>query len=151
MGVIKPNKRKRSEFLHIRTLLGMSKQERADFSYADLRRFFKVSLWDRSHTCMGCKKEIKTFEEATLDHIIPRSKGGRTRLVNLQLMHKDCNSKKSSTITTRLSRRKFQKAMTAAPSHRNQPSRYELEKAGIMKPKTPPAMPSPLDPDVIGA
>lgn len=123
---IKPNKRPRSEFLHYRTLLGMSRQEQADFSWADLKRFFKVSLWDRSHKCAGCRKEIETFEEASLDHIIPRSKGGRTRLCNLQLMHMRCNSSKSSTITTRLPRRRFEKALCAAQSRRGQVTRREM-------------------------
>lgn len=124
--MIKPNKRPRTDFLHYRTLLGMSRQEQADFSYADLKRFFRVQLWDRSHRCAGCGKEIKSFEDATLDHIIPRSKGGRTRLVNLQLMHPRCNSKKSSNITTRLGRSKFMKALQPAQSRRGQKTRREL-------------------------
>jgi 5-methylcytosine-specific restriction endonuclease McrA len=112
--------------LHYRTLLGMSRQEQADFCWADMKRFFKVSLWDRSHTCKGCRKEIASFEDASLDHIIPRSKGGRTRLVNLQLMHRGCNSKKSSQITTRLSRSKFMKALQPADSLRGQKTRREM-------------------------
>lgn len=124
--MIKPNKRPRTEFLHYRTLLGMSRQEQADFSWADLKRFFKVSLWDRSHRCRGCGKEIEQFEDASLDHIIPRSKGGRTRLCNLQLMHKNCNSKKSNIITTILPRWRFQKALTAAQSRRGQKTRREM-------------------------
>lgn len=124
--MIKPSKRPRSEFLHYRTLLGMSRQEQADFSWADLRRFFKVSLWDRSRTCAGCLKPIETFDDASLDHIIPRSKGGRTRLCNLQLMHKNCNSRKSSQITTILPRNRFQKAMTPAQSRTGQKTRREM-------------------------
>lgn len=123
---VKPVKRPRSEFLHYRTLLGMSRQEQADFCWADMRRFFKVSLWDRSHTCRGCGKEINTFDDASLDHIIPRSKGGRTRLANLQLMHKGCNSKKSSNITTRLSHRQFMKATTPVDSLRGQLTRRQM-------------------------
>lgn len=124
--MLKPNKRHRQEFMHHRTLLGMSRQEQADFSYADLKRFFRVSLWDRSHKCMGCGKPIATFDEATLDHIIPRSKGGRTRLSNLQLMHAKCNSDKSSKITTVLSRKRFARAMRPVNSRRGQMTRREM-------------------------
>lgn len=126
----KPNKRARSEFLEVRTLLGMSKQDQVDFSYADLRRYFKVKLWDKSHICVGCEKEIKTFDEASIDHIIPRSKGGRTRWANVQLMHRNCNSKKSSKITVRLSSRRFAKALAPARSRRGQLTKYEIKKNG---------------------
>lgn len=124
--MIKPNKRPRTDFLHYRTLLGMPRQEQADFSYADLKRFFKVQLWDSSHRCAGCGKEIDSFDDATLDHIIPRSKGGRTRLVNLQLMHPKCNSTKSSKITNRLGRSKFMKCLQPAQSRRGQKTRREM-------------------------
>lgn len=128
---IKPNKRHRSEFLHYRTLLGMSRQEQCDFSYADLPRFFKVSLWDRSHTCKyeDCphpNREIETFEEATLDHIVPRSRGGRTRLSNLQLMHALCNTKKSDRMPARYRRNAFRPVQSRA----GQPTRY-MQKKGL--------------------
>jgi 5-methylcytosine-specific restriction endonuclease McrA len=35
-------------------------------------------------------------EESTLDHVIPRSAGGRTRLGNLVLACKSCNMRKGS-------------------------------------------------------
>lgn len=124
---IVPNRdRHRTEFLSVRTLLGMSRQDQADFSWVDLKRFFKVSLWDRSRKCAGCGKPIETFEEASLDHIIPRSKGGRTRLCNLQLMHMRCNSKKSSKIVNVLSRRRFAKAHQPAQSRTGQLTRREM-------------------------
>lgn len=100
---IKPNKnRHRSEFLHIRSLLGMNVQDQVDFSYADIKRYFRVLLWDRDHICKWDKcpypdRIIETFEESSLDHILPRSEGGRTRLSNLQLMHQDCNRKRGTT------------------------------------------------------
>lgn len=135
MSNFKPNKRHRSEFTHLRTLLGLSRQEQTDFSYADLRRYFRVKLWDKSHKCMYDKcpepnKLITEFEDATLDHIIPRSKGGRTRWANVQLMHRNCNSKKSSKIMTTMSRRRFLKATQPARSRRGQVTKYELKKRG---------------------
>lgn len=131
MGEIRPNKRHRSEFLHIRTLRGMSLQDQADFSWADLRRFFKVTLWDGDRTCPGCNREIEKFEDATLDHIIPRSKGGRTRLANLRLMHKRCNSRKGSKITVRLPGHRFLKALQPVNSLRGTVTKYEMKRLAV--------------------
>lgn len=103
----KPNKRPRSDFKNIVTLRGLSHQDRVDFAWNDMRRFFKVSLWDRYKHCKGCNKPFKSFEDATLDHIVPRSKGGRTRLSNLQLMHSRCNSRKTNKMPLKYSRRAF--------------------------------------------
>lgn len=133
-STLKPNKRPRSEFLHYRTLLGMSRQEQCDFSYADLKRFFRVQLWDRSHRCHYEKcpfpnQEILTFEESTLDHIVPRSKGGRTRLSNLQLMHATCNTKKSNKMPV-ISRRKYFKALRPVDSRRGQVRNIDLKRRG---------------------
>lgn len=124
---LRPNKdRHRTEFLEVRTLLGMSRQDQVDFSWHDLKRFYKVSLWDRSRTCAGCGKEIEKFQEASLDHIIPRSKGGRTRLCNLQLMHMRCNSKKASKIVSTLPKHIFAKAHTPPQSRVGQITRREM-------------------------
>lgn len=131
MSIIPNRGRKRAEFAHIRTLLGMSQQEQADFCWTDMKRFFKVTLWDRSHRCWWEKcgypdKTIASFEEATLDHIIPRSKGGRTRLANLQLMHAKCNSDRSSKPII-VSRWRYRKALTPPNSHKGQQTRYMKE------------------------
>jgi HNH endonuclease len=105
---IKPRKRPRKEFRDIRSLNGLSNQELSDFSFNDPRLFFKVRLWDRSHTCCFIRcphplRKIETFEEATLDHILPKSAGGRTRLANLQLMHRECNGAKGHDIPAQYS------------------------------------------------
>lgn len=104
---VKPNKRHRTEFLHIRTLKGMSPQEHADFCYADMRRYFKVLLWDKYRVCVGCDKPFNDFSEASLDHIVPKSKGGYTRLANLQLMHRVCNAKKTNKMPKQYSTKSF--------------------------------------------
>jgi len=125
MGTGKPTKRPASDFKGVTTLLGMSQQDRIDFAWNDLRRFFKVTLWDESHTCAfeNCPKPgrvIQTFDEATLDHIVPRSRGGHTRLANLQLMHSKCNSHKRSTMPKRFS----PKAFTPVASNIGSAARY---------------------------
>jgi len=47
--------------------------------------------------CGICKKEIRSGR-FTIDHKIPRSKGGRNLLSNLQLAHAKCNNLKSDAI-----------------------------------------------------
>lgn len=54
----------------------------------------KRLLWRHSHICGLCKEPIDSFEEATVDHIIPRARGGANRFDNLQLAHDACNSEK---------------------------------------------------------
>lgn len=107
LDCLKPNKRHPSEFKEVRTLKGMTRQEQADFSYADKKRFFKVLLWDENHTCSGCGKEIAIFEQASLDHIVPKSRGGFTRLANVRLMHRNCNSKKGDKMPENFSAKAF--------------------------------------------
>ena len=48
----------------------------------------------QDHKCALCKR-LFTYAELAGDHIKPWSKGGKTVLENLQLLCKDCNSKKS--------------------------------------------------------
>lgn len=43
--------------------------------------------------CQYCSLELKT-SEATLDHVLPRSRGGRTSWTNIVTCCKNCNRKK---------------------------------------------------------
>lgn len=85
----------KSNFSQITTLEGLSEDEVIIFSKCNLKRFFKVTLWDKSHLCAYCNKEINSIDSASLDHIVPRKYGGHLRLANLQLMHSKCNGIKS--------------------------------------------------------
>lgn len=121
MSTSKPNKRPTADFKNISTLVGMSAQDRIDFSWNEPKRFFKVTLYDKSKLCAWCLKPIDSVFKATLDHIVPRSRGGRTRLVNLQLMHSKCNSAgKKSQMPTRY----HPKAFTPTNSNRNSVTKY---------------------------
>lgn len=58
------------------------------------RRRRRETLWKRQNgKCANCGIDIK-LEEATLDHIIPRSKGGGNSLKNLEVLCQPCNYEK---------------------------------------------------------
>ena len=57
---------------------------------------FRKRLYDVSDTCQLCKNQIHSFEDSTVDHIIPYSKGGKTIESNGQLAHRGCNASKNA-------------------------------------------------------
>jgi hypothetical protein len=63
-------------------------------------RFFnfqlREELWQQSHSCQLCKNAIHSFEDSTVDHIVPYSKGGKTVPENGQLTHRSCNASKNA-------------------------------------------------------
>lgn len=107
MSTGKPQKRPSSDFKDIVTLVGLSEQDKIDFSWNKPKCFFRVMLYDTSNICKGCMRPIDNVFKATLDHIVPRSKGGRTRLANLQLMHSKCNSRKQNRMPSYFSSKAF--------------------------------------------
>lgn len=52
--------------------------------------------------CQECNEPVKD-DEVEFDHIIPYSKGGRSTVENLRLVHKGCNRKKSASLKDLLS------------------------------------------------
>lgn len=55
----------------------------------------KRHLWHLQHgLCFYCQTEV-AFEEATLDHFVPISRGGLTKTLNLVMACEDCNVAKS--------------------------------------------------------
>jgi 5-methylcytosine-specific restriction endonuclease McrA len=63
-------------------------------------RFFDLSfrreLFDKSPICSLCNNQIHSFEDSTVDHIIPYTKGGKTIPGNAQLAHRGCNARKNA-------------------------------------------------------
>ena len=57
---------------------------------------FRTDLWNKSHICALCTNEIHAFEDSTVDHIKPYSKGGKTVPQNGQLAHRGCNARKNA-------------------------------------------------------
>jgi 5-methylcytosine-specific restriction endonuclease McrA len=57
---------------------------------------FRKDLYDKSHVCKLCNNEIHAFDDCTVDHILPYSKGGKTVPENAQLAHRGCNARKNA-------------------------------------------------------
>jgi 5-methylcytosine-specific restriction endonuclease McrA len=57
---------------------------------------FRRELFDKSPTCLLCSNQIHSFEDSTVDHITPYSKGGKTVRANAQLAHRGCNARKNA-------------------------------------------------------
>jgi 5-methylcytosine-specific restriction endonuclease McrA len=57
---------------------------------------FRKELFEKSDVCRLCTNEIHTFDDCTVDHIVPYSKGGNTVPENAQLAHRGCNAKKNA-------------------------------------------------------
>ena len=93
---------KRSDFKDVKTLAGLSYDQRRALSWHDIKKFYRLSLYDQNPMCWGCGKDIDSVDRATLDHIVPKSLGGRTRLMNLRLMHKRCNSARNNRLPVNL-------------------------------------------------
>lgn len=55
----------------------------------------KIVLAEYGSLCHLCLKSIETQEEYSVDHIIPRSKGGTNDLDNLRPAHRKCNYSRS--------------------------------------------------------
>ena len=55
----------------------------------------KANIWKRDGAkCAYCKKELK-LDEATIDHIHPKSKGGRKHWLNVVVSCRECNQLKA--------------------------------------------------------
>lgn len=60
------------------------------------RRRLKLLLERQGNKCGICQEPIRSGEEADLDHIVPKSRGGKHTLSNLQATHKACNGAKGN-------------------------------------------------------
>ncbi len=72
--------------------------------YKDFRKRLRMLLWLRCPHCHYCRTEL-TYEESTLDHVIPKSKGGKRNPDNVVLACKTCNNLKRSDTAEVLLRR----------------------------------------------
>lgn len=55
----------------------------------------KIDMFKSNNTCADCTGEIKTVDDAQLDHEIHYWRGGKTVPENARLLHRICNQKRS--------------------------------------------------------
>lgn len=72
----------------------LSAKENPRFFGTDFRR----RLFDEDPTCKICTNAIHGFDDCTVDHKVPWSKGGKTVAENGQLSHRLCNAHKNATV-----------------------------------------------------
>nr|YP_009184903.1 putative reverse transcriptase, intron maturase and HNH endonuclease [Jenufa minuta]ALO63006.1 putative reverse transcriptase, intron maturase and HNH endonuclease [Jenufa minuta] len=63
----------------------------------------RTLLIRQNQRCAVCHQELTSFDSNSweVDHIIPRSKGGKDEYKNLQLVHKECHVKKTRSDTSK--------------------------------------------------
>jgi 5-methylcytosine-specific restriction endonuclease McrA len=67
---------------------------------ASRRDRWRRILWMRDPACVLCGEVLK-LKDVTLDHIVPRSRGGKHALVNCQVACVDCNRLKAADLIER--------------------------------------------------
>lgn len=67
----------------------------AKFSFSSVRHH--KLLKRQNNTCAICRRYFLPDDLVEVDHILPRSKGGKDVYENLQLLHKYCHMKKTGT------------------------------------------------------
>jgi 5-methylcytosine-specific restriction endonuclease McrA len=65
-------------------------------NYKNKERQTRLFLLRKSDKCAICGVKFSSMRDITLDHIIPKSKGGGNDLQNLQLAHERCNMEKGN-------------------------------------------------------
>lgn len=60
-------------------------------------KFSRVNIYGRDkYTCQYCGVKKKSISELTYDHVMPRSRGGKTVWTNIATCCQDCNRKKAN-------------------------------------------------------
>lgn len=82
----------------VRELLGNQRGPRRTKRVRVSRRFKQRLFWRDQGLCQLCEKPV-TFEEATLDHVHPLTRGGKNRAKeNIIIAHPKCNALKGSLV-----------------------------------------------------
>jgi 5-methylcytosine-specific restriction endonuclease McrA len=66
-------------------------------AYSRRMSFSNKLVWERDdYTCQYCGKKLTTKGDVTTDHVIPRSRGGKTTFENMVTACSHCNKKKNN-------------------------------------------------------
>ena len=66
-----------------------------EYNIYKLRILYRIAIDNSVYPeCPYCRESISSQDELTIDHIVPKSKGGTDDIENLQPMHKLCNCEK---------------------------------------------------------
>ena len=104
-----------------------------DCNIIKLRTLYRIAIDNFVFPeCPHCHEPIKSQEDLTIDHIIPRSKGGTDKLTNLQPMHKKCNCDKGCTMPE-----KTTCADIPVEKHRKPHNQTKHKEREIVKSRTP--------------
>jgi 5-methylcytosine-specific restriction endonuclease McrA len=95
----------------------MTNEERT--AQARLRREALAALIEGT-LCPMCKRPMYLRQKLELDHIIPRSKGGKTTKQNTRLTHKSCNQHAGRVLGNRSPKRR------GIPNPHSRPPRRKL-------------------------
>jgi len=78
--------------------------------------------------CNWCKQDFKTGDKWEVDHIIPKSEGGKDSYDNLQLLHRHCHDQKTAKDIQRQTETletKDGEILSKIPQEKTQAERYE--------------------------
>ena len=104
-----------------------------EYNIYKLRIIYRIAIDNLVYPeCPHCRKAIKTQDELTIDHIVPRSKGGTDNVENLQPMHKKCNSDKGSVMPE-----VTECSATPVKKHRKKHNLPKHKEREIVKSRTP--------------
>ncbi|MCM2351409.1 MAG: HNH endonuclease [Bacteriovoracaceae bacterium] len=82
--------------------------------------------------CFTCQKVIKDIQEASIEHIVPKSLGGTFRLRNLALSHKECNKIRGAIICRIVWELKLQKVSAKKMLKKAWPEKMSLRYQDII-------------------
>jgi len=86
-------------------------------AYGRKMKYSNKMVWERDDfVCQYCRKPITSKNDLTADHIIPRSRGGKTTYENMTTACRHCNKKKNDRMPEEAGmfpiRKPFKPAMT---------------------------------------
>lgn len=104
-----------------------------EYNIYKLRVLYRIAIDNLVYPeCPLCHEAIKSQEDLTIDHIVPRSKGGTDAIENLQPTHKKCNSDKGCVMPTIT-----ECPSTAVKKHRKKHNMSKHKEREIVKSRTP--------------